>query len=320
MFPNPLPGVPAIESPFFDAIFSQAGFSEETLRVATQLRDHGFAVIDFPEPDFDRLAGDIRRDLNDRFDWDRWRTQGHAEGDGLRLQDAFGYSEGVRRVATNPDIIRLLSQLFGRRAWPFQTLNFPVGTQQHIHTDAIHFSSVPERFMCGVWTALEDVDLAAGPLLYYPGSHRWPIYTNEHIGLSAEQQGGHQYRHYETLWRGLAERSGIAPQRFTPRKGQALIWLSNLLHGGDRQTDRSLTRWSQVTHYYFEDCAYYTPLLSDPFLRNVHFREMQNICTGRFVRNTYAGAEMPQRIVRPQWLDRWTRRAKSVARSLSGRG
>lgn len=29
---------------------------------------------------------------------------------------------------------------------------------------------------------MEDVDENNGPLMYYPGSHRWPVYTNEHIG------------------------------------------------------------------------------------------------------------------------------------------
>ena len=56
----------------------------------------------------------------------------------------------------NTGILSLFSTLYGRRAWPFQTLNFPVGTQQHYHSDSVHFSSVPERFMCGVWVDLED--------------------------------------------------------------------------------------------------------------------------------------------------------------------
>ncbi|CAN7431630.1 phytanoyl-CoA dioxygenase family protein [Paraburkholderia hospita] len=56
--------------------------------------------------------------------------------------------------------------------------------------------------MCGVWTALEDIDEECGPLIYYPGSHKWPIYTNEHIGVRAEDkaQTGHQYG---VLWREL---------------------------------------------------------------------------------------------------------------------
>jgi hypothetical protein len=49
-FENPLPGVPAIESPFFDRIFAEGAFSEETLAIARDLRRDGYAVIDFPDP------------------------------------------------------------------------------------------------------------------------------------------------------------------------------------------------------------------------------------------------------------------------------
>ena len=37
---------------------------------------------------------------------------------------------------------------------------------------------------------------------------------------------------------------------------------ANLLHGGSRQLATQRTRHSQVTHYFFEGCRYYTPLLS----------------------------------------------------------
>ena len=123
--------------------------------------------------------------------------------------------------------------------------------------------------MCGVWVALEDVHADAGPLLYYPGSHKWPIYTHEHLGLCAAQQPGIPGQAtFEPLWRELVQLSGIAPQRFLPRKGQALIWAANLLHGGSPQRDRGRTRMSQVTHYFFEGCRYYTPLLQrGPFTR-----------------------------------------------------
>ena len=33
---------------------------------------------------------------------------------------------------------------------------------------------MPEGFMCGVWVALEDMDMDNGPLVYYPGSHQLP--------------------------------------------------------------------------------------------------------------------------------------------------
>ena len=45
--------------------------------------------------------------------------------------------------------------------------------------------------------------------------------------------------------------------------GDVLIWHSDLVHGGAALLDRGSTRWSQVTHYFFEGFAYVTPMLSD---------------------------------------------------------
>ena len=43
-------------------------------------------------------------------------------------------------------------------------------------------------------------------------------------------------------------------------RGQAIIWHPNLLHGGAEQLDSKRTRHSQVTHYFFSDCQYITPM------------------------------------------------------------
>ena len=51
----------------------------------------------------------------------------------------------------------MLFSLYGREPFPFQTLNFPYGSRQHYHSDAVHFNSLPKGFMCGVWVALEDI-------------------------------------------------------------------------------------------------------------------------------------------------------------------
>ena len=297
-FENPLPGIPSVESPFFEQLFADPAIDAETRRIARDLHRDGFAVLDFPDVDFEQVAEQIKANLYDRYNWASWRAHGYAAGHGLRIQDAWTFDANVKRLAVNRRVLDLLSVLFGRRAWPFQTLNFPVGTQQHYHTDSVHFSSVPERFMCGVWTALEDIGNDAGPLLYYPGSHRWPIYTNEHIGVcSATQQESVTQSAYEPLWRALVEQSGITPQTFTPKKGQALIWLSNLLHGGQRHADSDKTRWSQVTHYYFDDCAYYTPMSSEAFLGHIAFRRMRNIATGEVVPNSYMGRPIPAHFI-----------------------
>jgi hypothetical protein len=85
---------------------------------------------------------------------------------------------------------------------------------------------------------------------------------------------------------------GLKEARFTARRGQALIWAANLLHGGAPQLNPDLTRWSQVTHYYFENCAYYTPLFSEPFFGKIHFREPANLIDGSRVKNRCHGFEV----------------------------
>ncbi|KAK0361252.1 hypothetical protein LTR94_024095, partial [Friedmanniomyces endolithicus] len=271
-----------------------AGVTEPfVLDAAKQMNGKGYAIIDFPDDEIDQVADRIIAALRDRYDWQAYRERGA----GLRLQDAWQYNDDVRRLAVNAKVLALLEQLYGRKAWPFQTLNFPVGTQQHYHTDSVHFSSMPERFMCGVWIPLEDVDLDQGPLVYYPGSHKWPIFTNEHIGHRHADRFSTNQSVYEYLWQRLVEQSGIVPERLVLKRGSALIWSANLLHGGDLQTNKDKTRWSQVTHYYFEDCAYYTPLNTDLPAGMIDFRRPFNIINGELAGNFYLGHELDAEFV-----------------------
>jgi len=279
---NVLPGVPLCEQPFFDDHFDANRTSPIVYNVAKDLHEKGYAIIDFPDPDFDALAETIKSSLADRYDWQAWRENRAA----LRIQDAWEWNAEVRRLATNQTVLQLLEDVYGRRAHPFQTLNFPVGTQQHFHTDSVHFSSMPERWMCGVWVALEDIHADAGPLIYYPGSHKWPVYVNEHIGHT-HRGGATGQEMFEPLWRRLVEHHGVQPDRLCVPKGKALIWAANLLHGGDAHHDKARTRWSQVTHYYFEGCSYYTPMQSDPALGSIAFREPVSLLTQAPMINTY---------------------------------
>ena len=272
---NSLPGIPLIESPLFERFFQNGEHPPELIDLARKLRQNGFATLRFPDPAFEKRAERIKQDFC------------HVEH---RLQDGWKTQSDVKAFAVNETILDLLRSLYGRQPIPFQTLNFPTGTQQHYHSDAVHFSSFPERFMCGVWIALEDIHPDAGPLEYYPGTHRWPIYTYEHLGCHYEPGQKASQDLFHQAWRDLLESSGIARETFLAKKGDALIWCANLLHGGAPQLNPARSRWSQVTHYYFEDCAYYTPMLSDPFRGTIAFRNIENIATGKPVPNLSNGA------------------------------
>lgn len=308
---NLLPGVPWVESPLFMVEKDRNELTPEQQDIAFSLRERGYAVIDFPDPEFDERSERIKQRFAPMFgiNLDDPETVSSAEGR-LRVQDAWRFDEDVKAIAANAQILELLKALYGRRAFPFQTLNFPVGTQQALHTDSVHFSSIPERFMCGVWVAMEDIKAAAGPLVYLPGSHKWPVLTNALVGRrgwGVEQPSAQTP--FERVWAALAEASALQPERFLPRKGQALIWAANLLHGGYPQADRSLTRWSQVTHYYFENCIYYTPAFSDEPLGLLDLRTITNVATGETEPNLYAGEEVHRVVAPPPRRGlRWLRR------------
>lgn len=287
---NLLPGLPLIESPLFPSQKVSQGLTPEEERIGTSLHEKGYAVFDFPDVDLDQRITRIRQNLAPRYGIDFDDPHSDKTAGERRIQDAWKFDDDVRAIAANKAVLDLLSKLYGRRAFPFQTLNFPVGTQQEAHSDSVHFSSLPERFMCGVWLAMEDISPDAGPLFYFPGSHRWPIMTNALIGRRGYGSSlGSAQDPYGPAWQALCEAHGAEQEVFVPRKGQALIWCANLLHGGSRQVDPHLTRWSQVTHYYFDECIYYTPAFSDEALGRLDMRRLVSISDGQERPNRYLG-------------------------------
>lgn len=290
---NPLPGVPLIESPLFAMLAPTLELNAEEARIAHDLHHQGYAVFDFPDPELDTRIHRIIDRLSPCFGIDFADTASDKTVGERRVQDAWESDADVRAIAANAEVLALLSKLYGRAAFPFQTLNFPVGTGQDAHSDSVHFSSLPERFMCGVWLAMEDISADAGPLFYYPGSHRWPVLNNALIGrrgfggdLSSAQDP------FTPAWQALCEAHAAQQEIFLARKGQALIWCANLLHGGSVQRDPSLTRWSQVTHYYFDDCIYYTPAFSDEAIGKLQLRSIRAASDGARRPNRYLGEDV----------------------------
>jgi hypothetical protein len=78
---NLLPGVPKVESPLFGRLFEDA--DAETLRIARSLHQDGFAVVDFPDPDFGPLAETVIAKLGPQMPLER-SGQGKAPVHALR--------------------------------------------------------------------------------------------------------------------------------------------------------------------------------------------------------------------------------------------
>ena len=146
--------------------------------------EKGYLVIDDPCPSdlIDAVAAEVEPMYHDEsHEGDHYvensvifnRHPGSDDGYRWhRIKDAWNTCDSVRALALSPRVLAVTEELFGRPVLPFQTLNFPVGTQQPPHFDSMAFKSDPPGFMCGVWVALEDMDMTNGPLQYYPGSHK----------------------------------------------------------------------------------------------------------------------------------------------------
>lgn len=269
---------PWFESPFFEQELDHSDLDPETRELVRSYSRDGYAVVDLRTPEFDRIAERIDQALRER----------HATGPN-RIPDAWRDVPEVRELAANAKVKHTLQALYKRRPIPFQTLNFHRGTEQRTHSDMAHFDSMPQRFMAGVWVALEDIGPGSGPLHYYPGSHRLPAYLPHEIGLPLTEPRASKYQEYERFLDRLLEAADLRKETVQPRKGEAFIWAANLLHGGEPIDDPGSTRRSQVTHFYFEDCRYWTPLNSDPPLGRIFWRRVVNVETGEVEPHHYKG-------------------------------
>jgi hypothetical protein len=160
--------IPWVESPFFDELLKARKLTAEQVDLAKEYHENGFVVLSGVIPQ--TLIDAVRNDAETKaFNPDFPLT---TQRDTVRVQDFWEASAAAKELACYPQILETLELLYERKAVPFQTLNFRVGTQQRSHSDTVHFSSLPARYMCGVWVALEDITEENGPVFYYPGSQR----------------------------------------------------------------------------------------------------------------------------------------------------
>jgi Phytanoyl-CoA dioxygenase (PhyH) len=280
--------LPWTESPFFGHELNESSLSDKDKAFVKDFADNGFVVFDTD------LDGSVIDELNQTM-------APHFEkiiGADKRIQDAWAFNESVRKVASSDNILDKLRLLYQREPFPFQTLSFPMGTQQKTHSDMVHFNSIPQRFMCGVWVALEDVTNDNGPLHYYPKSHKLPFYDMIDLGVKASDNVATKKAimayavDYTNFIAEMIQALGLPKKVLTIKKGQAMIWSANLLHGGEIIYKPGSSRHSQVTHYYFEDCLYYTPRLSDIAINKLYLSDLIDIRTGKKIVNRYFGKEV----------------------------
>jgi len=271
--------LPWVESPFFYEFLERKNLTEAQRKIAIDYHENGYLLLKQAVPQ--ELLDRVRQDIQHEYPNDQ-----NAEP--RRHQDLWKKYASVKELASLDVVFETLQLLYDREPVPFQTLNFKYGTQQRGHSDTIHFSSIPARFMCGVWVAMEATNPNNGPLFYYPKSHRLAEYNYFDLGVQGKDEL-EEYLVYEEYIEQFMKAKGFEKEEIYMEKGDIMIWSSNLIHGGTPIRKEGLTRWSQVTHYYFADCLYYSPRFSDMLTKNLNLRPVRNIKTGEMVRHTFNG-------------------------------
>jgi len=260
--------IPWTMSPFFWSLLHESLYSQSYNKsVCMRFVEDGYILIDLELSD--AYINDIITDML-RLSQKNAITQHqrYHYSDGPRIFEGWRSSVKIADLANHPKILETLNLLYNKTPMPFQTINFLKGTNQPMHSDTIHFNTIPKGWMAGVWVALEDMDLENGTLAVCPGSHKGLEYdlATLHLDINTIDDKFDNYSVYEDFIQEVIINSRYTLVPIVCPKGTAVIWAPNLLHGGLQIVDPKRTRYSQAIHYFFPGCdRYYCPLFSEPY-------------------------------------------------------
>jgi ectoine hydroxylase len=185
---------------------------------------------------------------------------------GRKIFNAYKVSYTIRKVMKDKNLLKLLSFILDRKVIPFQSINFLKGSEQQAHSDSIHMTTFPKGYMIAAWFALEDITLEQGPISYYPGSHILPYITNADYENTSNQfmLDGNANKKFEAKTLTVIKENHLQKEIFLAKKGDVFIWHANLIHGGEEQLNKSLTRKSMVVHFFAEDVIAYHEISERP--------------------------------------------------------
>jgi ectoine hydroxylase-related dioxygenase (phytanoyl-CoA dioxygenase family) len=161
-----------------------------------------------------------------------------------RLTNFHLESANALEIGCTERIHEILDEYFGLRSMVYTSLYYKYGSQQATHLDTPFFVTRPIGWFAGVWIALEDVQPDAGPVEYFPGSHRLFDSVDK---LQALKDPKTDLDHFFQRVRSEAL-SVTSPVEALLKKGDVLIWHHALPHSGTIARNPALTRHSMVFH------------------------------------------------------------------------
>ncbi len=172
---------------------------------------------------------------------------------GVKFNCLENISLAARNLSLNKFACDFLGHVFQEPPVVLQSLTFWRGSNQPAHTDYPYVRTQTKlSHLAASWTSLEDVHADAGPLAYYPGSHRPGAVTPFDWGGGSVVLEPDSQRNAKELAPYLHEQLAAAdlkPKIFLPKKGDVLVWHGWLVHEGTKTRNLGLTRKSYVTHF-----------------------------------------------------------------------
>lgn len=214
------------------------------------------------------LIDEVNSDVDKLIESGEYRTNSkiYSYNDSPRIVESWKYSRASHNLAFNAQVMEFLSDYFAAEPLPFSTINFLRSTEQPLHSDYIHFGTIPHLRLAASWVALEDIDPKSGPLQIVVQSHKKDLVCFSDIAPRVARSLGdvkEHYTMYEDYIRSMIKDSELKVVSPILKKGEAIIWNANLLHGSPSCENNQLSRRSQVTHYHFSETEiFYNPSFS----------------------------------------------------------
>ena len=245
-----------------------AGERDELLRLLETWQKDGLVILErAADPELiDQLLADIAHLVDQPHDYELTVERRGVHGSiqqisrsellndtGVKFNSIHSISLAAARLSLSPAIARFLARVFRDPPVVLQSLTFLRGSEQPAHLDYPYVRCQTKiGRLAASWIALEDVTAEAGPMAYYPGSHkveRFGFYDWGGSSILLEPESERSATDFaQHLYRRLAE-LGIERRTFTPRKGDVLIWHAALAHEGLPVQNPASSRRSYITHY-----------------------------------------------------------------------
>lgn len=209
----------------------------------------------------DRYLGDLREAFENNEKYDvliahpergiastRDLTPADLRQPRLRVMDFHNASVAGKKLILSRTVVSFLRHVFLDEVVGMQTLTFLRGSQQEEHQDYAFVVSGNPSHLAASWIALEDVHPDAGPLGFFPGSHRIRKFDFGN-GIFMTPDSPQREIHFLAHIRAECQRMGFGEELFLAKKGDVFVWHGALVHRGTPVRNPALTRLSLASHY-----------------------------------------------------------------------